>query len=163
MARPTKLTPVVREKIVLAVAGGSSYRAAALYAGVADSTFREWLARGRVARLDRGAGKPRRTQRAAKRDRREAPYVELLQSVEEAGARAEVRAAGLLAKAAETDWRAAAWFLERRDPQTFGQRMALEHTGADGGPIELAGLALDLSKCSDAELEMLQKVANRAG
>lgn len=159
MARPSKLTPALRERISQALSAGASYRAAAVSAGVGDSTLRAWLARGRV---EQAAGRPARgTQRAIKRARREAPYVELLESVEQAAARAEVRAALLIAKAAETDWRAAAWFLERRDPATFGQRLALEHTGPEGGPVELAGLGVDLSGCTDAELEILQKVASR--
>lgn len=160
MARPTKLTPALRERIAAAVSGGSSYHAAAMSAGVADSTLRAWLARGRAEQSTPRTA--RRTQRATKlRARREAPYVELLESVERAAGRAEVRAAVLITRAAETDWRAAAWWLARRDPETFGERLALEHTGEGGGPVELAGLGVDLSRCSDAELKILQKVASR--
>jgi transposase-like protein len=151
VARPSKLTPALRGRIALAVSGGASLRAAAQVSGVADSTLRSWLARGRSE------------QGARKRARGELPYVELLEAVERAGARAEVRAAALIAKAAETDWRAAAWYLERRDPETFGPpKLALEHTGVDGGPVKLDGLGLDLSKLSDRDLAALQRIAGRA-
>jgi transposase-like protein len=151
MARPTKLTPAVREKIVQAVAACSSYRAAALYAGVADSTLRSWLARGRAE------------QGATKRVRGEAPYVELVASLERAAAIAEVRAAGQIAKAGETDWRAMAWFLERRDPETFGPPAArLEHTGPDGSPIALDALGIDLDGLTDRDLASLQRILARA-
>jgi len=33
-------------------------------------------------------------------------------------------------------WQAHAWWLERTDPARFGRRVALEHSGPDGGPIE---------------------------
>ncbi len=38
--------------------------------------------------------------------------------------------------ALEGDLKAAMWFLSRRRPEKWGDRMALEHTGADGGPIQ---------------------------
>ncbi len=149
MSRPLKLTPAVRERIELAVSAGASYRAAAASAGVGESTLRSWLARGRA---ERGA----RKQAAGER-----PYVELVEGVEEASARAEVRAAALLFRAAESDWRAAAWFLERRDPESFGPPATrLEHTGADGGPVDLDVLG-DLSKLSDSELTQLQQLLEK--
>ncbi len=145
MARPSRLTPRLREQIALAVSSGTSYRAAAQSAGVAESTLHSWLARGRA---EQGA------RRGAPGER---PYVKLLEAVEEASARAEVRAAALISRAAENDWRAAAWFLERRDPETFGRRLAVEHTGDD--PVTIDAL---LDGCSDEELEVLQAVATRA-
>lgn len=40
-------------------------------------------------------------------------------------------------------------------------RQALEHTGADGGPIEVAR-SVDLRKLSDSELEQLEELLTRA-
>ena len=34
------------------------------------------------------------------------------------------------------DMQTARWFLSRRRPQVYGDRMALEHSGKDGGPIQ---------------------------
>ena len=34
------------------------------------------------------------------------------------------------------DMQTARWFLSRRRPQVYGDRMALEHSGVDGGPIQ---------------------------
>jgi DNA-directed RNA polymerase specialized sigma24 family protein len=75
MARPSRLTPRLRERIALAVSSGTSYRAAAQSAGVAESTLHSWLARGRA---EQGA------RRGAPGER---PYVKLLEAVEEASAR----------------------------------------------------------------------------
>jgi transposase-like protein len=147
MARPSKLTPVLRERIELAVSSGCTYRAAAMSAGIAESTFHSWMARGRAE------------QGATKRAPGEQPYVLLVDAVEEAAARAEVRASVLIAKAAETDWRAAAWFLERRDPETFGPpRQRLEHATVTADEL----LAELLDQATDEELEILQGVAARA-
>jgi transposase-like protein len=144
MARPSKLTPKLRERIAAAVSAGASYKAAAQTTGVGESTLHAWLARGRA---ERGAT------RLAVGER---PYVRLVDAVEQASARAEVRAAALISKASETDWRAAAWFLERRDPETFGPpRLALEHTGDGFARDTLAELMAELDEAGLAELQEL--------
>lgn len=180
LGRPTKLTAKVQEAIADAVTGAASYKAAAMHAGVSETTFHVWLARGRAER-DRLAGAeaalqgfPARARSDAARQARvraeractpltgEAPYLAFLQRIELADAEGQVRAAGLVAKAGETDWRAAAWLLERRDPGTFGPpRQALEHTGPDGGPpVALVGLDIDFSGLTDDELEILQRIVS---
>jgi hypothetical protein len=68
-----------------------------------------------------------------------------------------VRFAAMITKAAEKDWRAAAFYLERRDPETWGKRLAVAHT-AD--PERTFDQLLDL--CTDDELAILQDVASRA-
>ena len=37
--------------------------------------------------------------------------------------------------ALQGDMQTARWFLSRRRPQVYGDRMALEHHGKDGGPV----------------------------
>jgi len=46
MARPTKLTPEVRERISKAIRAGNYFEAAARAAGISPSTFYRWLERG---------------------------------------------------------------------------------------------------------------------
>ena len=46
----------------------------------------------------------------------------------------------LVARSAPDDWRSAAWLLERLFPARYSNMRKLELTGADGGPITLAGL-----------------------
>lgn len=36
------------------------------------------------------------------------------------------------------DWRAAAWYAERNNPKKWGRRQAIEVSGPDGGPIQVA-------------------------
>jgi hypothetical protein len=110
MGRPSKLTPRVRQAIVQAVSAGSTFRAAAEHAGVSERTLRSWLARGRAERD------------APRIASGEAPYVLLVRAAERAGAGVELRASSLIMAAAETDWRAAAWFSPAATPRTGGPR-----------------------------------------
>src|SRR5262249_36985561 len=45
----------------------------------------------------------------------------------------------LIQRGAQTNWQAAAWYLERRHPEEFGRRFFhVEHVGPGAGPIEVA-------------------------
>jgi integrase len=134
MARPTKLTDSVADKIVLAVRGASTFNAAARFAGVGETTFYRWLSRGRAERLrlERAADElealPKRVRserarkariaalRAAEPKVDELRFLEFVERIEQADGEAQVRAAAQIAAAGATHWRAAAWFLERREP-----------------------------------------------
>jgi hypothetical protein len=52
MPRPTKLTDHVANQIVLAVKGASTFKTAAKYAGIGETTFYSWLS-GARAELER--------------------------------------------------------------------------------------------------------------
>lgn len=54
-----------------------------------------------------------------------------------ARARAEAAHVRNIRTAAQQDWRASAWFLERTRPQEFGRIDRVEHTGAEGGPVQV--------------------------
>ncbi len=41
------------------------------------------------------------------------------------------------------DMQTARWLLSRRRPQVYGDRMALEHSGKDGGPIQVDVAAIE--------------------
>lgn len=109
MPRPTKLTPQRRKRLVRALADGNTRRTAAALAGIDDSTLRRWLARGH----DDDSG----------------PYHTLRLAVEQAEAEAESRMVALINAAAPQTWQAAAWWLERRRPQDWRKRTAVELEG----------------------------------
>lgn len=100
--RPTKLTPEVQEKIVQAIRAGAYIETAAAYAGVNKQTLYNWMKRGNQQR----SGKYRR----------------FLDAVEKALADAEMRDLLIITKAAEVDWKAAAWRLERKFPDRWGRK-----------------------------------------
>lgn len=162
--RPTLLSPEVHKSLIESTESGAPMTAAAVYAGVSLRVFERWMQRGyledlRVTEADDVIP-----------DDDEQPYRDLYQEVQVARAKATVRNAGLIQRSAiggivtektirryrdengqmveeETvkrtppDWKAAAWWLERRDGQNFGKTsdLNLEISGPGGAPIEIAG------------------------
>ena len=109
VGRPSKLTPERAQAIALAVSEGHYLQHAAVAAGVARSSVHSWLARGQKARerLD-GGGEP---------EPDEEPYLDLLEALEWAEkCAAELGIAPIRTAMADWNWRAAAWYLERRFP-----------------------------------------------
>jgi hypothetical protein len=101
--RPTKLNAERQSKVCDAIRAGVPPETAAACAGIDESTFYRWLARGR--RLEA-----------------EALYAKFAEAVKLALAEWETRDIMRIGEAAATDWRAAAWRLERRLPQRYGRR-----------------------------------------
>lgn len=116
MARPTKLNFDTHNKIITAIRAGNYIETAAAYAGVNKSTLYEWLKRGEREK-QRVAENPRYRIRKS-----EKPYVEFSNAVEKALAEAEIRDVAIIAKAAEEQWQAAAWRLERKFPDRWGRK-----------------------------------------
>jgi hypothetical protein len=87
MARPTKLTPKVRDAILASIEAGAYAEQAARAAGIAPSTYYSWVERGEA---------------------REAPFSEFVDALRAREATAEVVAVTALRDAAAAgDWRAA--------------------------------------------------------
>ena len=99
--RPSILTPDVQRRLCEAIAAGNTRHDAAEYAGIAESTLRAWLAKG-------------------KRQRR-GMYRALLAAVKKAEADAVVRNVAIIQKAAPKSWQAAAWWLERKRAKDWSQ------------------------------------------
>ena len=114
MGRPSKLTPAVHDIIVQALASGCYRETAATCAGIAVSTFYNWMERGE-ADIEHG---------------KKTPYMELVEAINKAEAQAELDALEMIRKAAPKNWNAAAWMLERKNPAKWGRRTAVEHSGS---------------------------------
>lgn len=121
MARPTKFTPEVREKVVTALRGGNYRKVAAEYAGITYTTLRNWLL-------------------LAEDPHAPPEYVQFLEDVTKAEADAEiVDIARIRQASADGSWQAAAWIRERKNPERWGKKdqATLAVTGADGGPLSI--------------------------
>lgn len=59
------------------------------------------------------------------------------EAIKKAEASCKHRNIALIQKAALTTWQAAAWWLERKYPNEFALKHKLEHSGDDGGPINV--------------------------
>jgi hypothetical protein len=141
MARPSKLTPEVQERIVAAVRAGNFYGPAAESAGISEATFYRWMKNGREA----ASGIQR----------------DFYLAVRKAEADLEVEIVARLRKAAIEEWRAGLTLLERRHPDRWGRRQAHEHTGADGAPLRLGEVIIDDPETRKAFRETL-RAAGRA-
>ncbi len=104
--RPSKLTPEIQDKIIQALAIGNYRKDAAEYAGIDATTLHRWMLRG-----------------AREKD---SACADLRTAVLEAESRAKITAIGSITKAMRNgDWRAAAYWLERKFPHQFSDRSQL--------------------------------------
>ena len=117
MSRPTKLTKALQESLIEGLSIGLTHKLAAQRAGVGESTFYQWMAKGKEARSGQ--------------------YREFADEVMRAEATGASRLLGQITIQASADWRAAAWILERRHPDDYGKRTEL--TGKAGGPLLIEG------------------------
>ena len=114
--RPTRLNEEVKERICAALIAGNFPGIAALYGRVSRNTYFNWLERGRREREAQEVGKDP--------SQKEKPFLEFLDAVEMAQARAEMAAIAQIRKAALAgDWKASAWLLARAFPQKWGKRL----------------------------------------
>lgn len=152
--RPTSLTQARQEAIYQTIAMGTEYRDAALLHGVSSETLHRWL---RTA--TRALPKQRSACSAFERrcmDFRAAVTTAEAEYRKNAEARIDIAATvgrtrtivrevvndkgttrTTTTEQLAPDWRAAAWRLERRFPDRYGERSAVEITGAEGGPVEV--------------------------
>lgn len=131
--RPSPIMDETTEKELLEyIRFGTPIRKAIVAVGIAERTFYNWMTRGLNER-ERLATVPN-----AKLNPTEGVYLQFLQSVERARGEAITKKVAVIAKAGnEGDWRAAAWWLERQNPEEFGKTDRIEMTGGDGGAIKV--------------------------
>jgi len=120
MVRPTKFTAETVKVVLAGIRAGLPYRLSAEAAGIHYDTLNEWV----QGRFPRGADKDLK---AAFPDR-----------LTRARGESAARLTALISTAASTDWRAAAWLLERRFPESFGKDADL-HRRLDALEAALAG------------------------
>ena len=82
------------------VVGGLYVKTACELAGIGRSTFYDWKKRGKAG---------------------EKPYADFFERISTAEAKAEARLSTHVEKAAASEWRAAAWKLERRFPERYAE------------------------------------------
>lgn len=117
--RPSKFTPEIRAKIIKALKGGNYRCVAARHAGVGQSVLARWLAWGR------------------KRSQKYAEFRKFREAVLEAEAAAEVFHVQQIEKAAKKDYKASVEWLQRKRNERWSRSDRVQHTGKDGGPIQL--------------------------
>lgn len=117
MARKSKLTPQLQEKIVSLISAGNYIRTACVAVGIDEDTYFRWLKRAKKG---------------------EKPYTDFAEAIKKAEAAAEVLYLNRIRKAADDGtWVAAAWFLERKYPTRWGRKDELAVGGQEGKPIKV--------------------------
>ena len=128
--RPSKLTPEIVAKVQEILPVALYIETVAAYLGIDRQTFYNWRARGEREhkRLQRNKAKPRA---------KEELYLQFHDAIEKGLADGEFLNALLIRQAANDgkSWYAAAWLLERRFPDRWGQKQRLEHSGPGQRPI----------------------------
>jgi transposase len=109
IGRPGKLTHELVERIAYAVERGVTWEVAAQVAGVHEATLIEWRKRGEQEH-DEG---------------RDTVYADLHEELTRARAAAEVALVDVVRRHTVTDWRAAAWLLERSRPDRWASTAKL--------------------------------------
>ena len=122
--RPTVLTPELQRIIVEALKTGNTRTGAAQLAGINIATFYRWLERGEQDAQHQRPSPYREFREAVARAEAQARQ-HLLERVL---AHAEDRIDPTTNKLLRGDWRAAAWLLERRWPDEFGERQRIDAT-----------------------------------
>ena len=111
VGRPTKRTPEREQRLLDALRAGNTRLHAAKYAGIGENTLGDWLRRFRDFR----------------------------DLIEKAESEAIVRHVANIAKAAaDGQWTASAWWLERRYPQDYALRFQNDAIAAAGVQVTIA-------------------------
>ncbi len=119
--RPTKIEFAMVEKVKLLVIEGLSFESIAAELGIVRSTLFEWLDRGEAE---------------DKTDDDEL-FVSFARAFRQAEAELERNTLAKIKANNGTNWQRFAWVLERRFPTRWGSKQRVEHTGADGGAIQI--------------------------
>ena len=154
-----KFTLEVQEALIAAAKAGLMHEDCCAEAGIKTPTLYQWLAEGE------------RFESGAKHD-----FSVKFREAEKHTMRTAVRT---ITSKIESDWRAAAWYLERKGPQQWSRQVTmtgpnggpLRHAGPDGKgpvPIEVTGpgggpvrTTLDLSNLTEAQLDALEAIARQ--
>lgn len=133
--RPSKLTKTVIEKICQLVRAGNRVETSAAAVDIHRDTLHDWQRGG-----FRASEKLKKGEKVTNQERMLARFSDSLHA---ALAAAEARSVVTIAEASKTDWKAAAWWLERRLPAEWRPRAQLEHSGPGGGPVEIRQTAAE--------------------
>jgi len=138
--RPSKFTRELGDKICKLVAAGVSVEAAAAFERVSKATVYSWREQGM-------AGKK--------------PFADFAAELERAQSSVEARLSMNVVTRSKDDWRAGAWFLERRMAERFGEQGKLERKLE-----EIVEKVLDAARQemdSDSHQRLLRKLAREGG
>lgn len=175
-----KLTEERRKIILEAIGAGNTKETAAALAGISSSTLYNWLARGRdeePPNLDNKTVKQLRTMakqlNIVGRNKMNLPqlkdeitkasciYGDFLEAMNLAEAKGIAQHVSNINAASLEDWKASAWYLERRDPDNWGRRDRMTADITHSGRIDTEQ-TINIAALSDEELTALEHLIEKA-
>jgi len=139
-ARDKREDPQVIEALTKALKAGCTKKDACSLASISEQTFYRWMREGESA------------------EESTTPW-QFCESIKKAIAEARARNVTIIQKHAVNNWTAAAWWLERSDPESWGKRDKVEMTGADGGAMEMK--VISENEINDEEIaDIFAKLSN---
>lgn len=131
------------EEIVASIRAGNSKATSFRLAGIDPNTGHEWVKFGR----DYPEKYPH--------------YLELGEDIEQAIAEYEATRVALVSVAADTgSWQAAAWWLERRNPSTWGRNDTVKYEGNTSPTIQLNQVILADASARELSRKLLRQLAS---
>lgn len=143
--RPSKFTPEVEKTILNKLGEGLPLKYAAHSAGISYDTLNRWINAGHSLNK---AGEVSE------------PLALFCTAVRQAEASAVSKHVGNINKAADENWQASAWYLERRAPNEFGKKDKLTL----GGRVDTGGVTIQVEQMREelpdgSLVKILQKVS----
>lgn len=155
-----KLSPARVAKLVHYVEKGNYFKTAAEASGIHETTAMRWRNRGEAELVRLREGNPEIDEDVAEwlevfpdnfyadNPLWDAPvpldfnpeewhYVLFVHALTRAKSKAEAKAIEEIRMAGQKNWQAHAWWLERTRPAMFARQQKIEHTGSDGGPMQV--------------------------
>lgn len=134
-----KFSQEVAESIIGAIAAGAHIGTACDLAGITHKTYCDWVKRGgrlllKAKQRAEAAGAPMEQVFDYVDPPEERGFALFVDRLRKAFAQGQITYLSFIRRAAQKQWQAAAWMLERRWPEEWGRRR-LEITGQDGEPV----------------------------
>jgi hypothetical protein len=114
MSRKLLLDKACEQSIIEAIQLGGHLDDAAQRGGINRRTLYRWLEKGKQYQAD--------LEKGSEPNKDDLPYYNLMRNVEDTSASVRLRMVGRILVAADDDWKAAAWYLERSQPEQWGRR-----------------------------------------
>lgn len=175
-----KFTKERRKIIIDAIRDGDTKKNATKLARIDRQTLYDWMDRGKqqppiegleelgVKELKakakecgiKGSHKMKKPQLIVEIKEQLAPYRTFWEDLQQAEAEGISQHVRNVRRAGLEDWRASAWYLERRDPDNYARRDNLKLENQHSGSVDTS-MTIDLSKLSEEELGALERLISK--
>jgi hypothetical protein len=156
LGRSVKYGPARMEALINAAAKGWSRTMVANAGGIDSETLRKWLSQGMSELM---AGLEQDEDYIPVQYTKAWFYLQYEAASFQPEALATQKLLLEMTDLEKGDWKAAAWWLERKQKDTFGKQVVQRHVGADGGPIQIQHVEIVQPKFDGVDIEIIDAQA----